>query len=84
MIAVIDVSVSIAHCLTVVLGMLLAVPRAIAAEDAAEAIANACLEGVGELYPKHRFNEAADKYVCAADALAKASGHEERGGALSR
>ncbi len=46
--------------------------------DDAETAANACLDGVGELYPQHRFTEAADKYLCAADALARVAGHEER------
>jgi hypothetical protein len=69
-------AVSTVYCLTAVLGS--AAPWANAAEDEPEAAANACLERVGELYPQHRFNEAADKYVCAADALAKAPGHEER------
>lgn len=66
----------VAYFLTALIGTLFAVPWAIAAEDAAEAAANVCVQGIGELYPEHRFNEAADKYTCAADALAKARGHE--------
>jgi hypothetical protein len=77
MIAAIGIGARIAYCFAALVGTLFAVSSA-GAEDAAEAAANACLDGVGELYPQHWFNEAADKYVCAEDALAETPGHEER------
>jgi hypothetical protein len=63
------------------LAVLLALPPvlpAFANEDPAETAANACLAGILELYDQGRMGEAADKYLCAADVLAKAPGHEER------
>ena len=48
------------------------------AADAAETAAAACLDGVSTLYAQHLFTEAADKYVCAADALAKDASHADR------
>jgi tetratricopeptide (TPR) repeat protein len=59
------------------LGILVSVSF-LARADEAETAAKACLEGSSELLPQHRFREAADKYVCAADALARLPSHEER------
>jgi tetratricopeptide (TPR) repeat protein len=63
------------------LGFLLGIlvsASSLAGADDAETAAKACLEGSSELLPQHRFREAADKYVCAADALARLPGHQER------
>ncbi|MGH7156404.1 MAG: hypothetical protein ACREF3_20980 [Acetobacteraceae bacterium] len=52
--------------------------HAACAADVAETAATTCLDGVSALYSQHQFTEAADKYVCAADALEKDPNHAER------
>jgi hypothetical protein len=48
------------------------------AAETPEQAANACLDKVSALMSQHRFIDAADQYVCAADELAKLPGGQER------